>query len=350
MPMEFAAYLKQAINRHPVMEAQDIVKYCYQAAFGGAHMLNTQEQAKAYFEQEFASVSPKDGELFEQLSPFAARIHLAACKAKGMPSEWLWRIFFLSAAMEQPGEAAFEQYLAAADPIAREHGTIEWESYLRSYRAAGCPAVHHSAAYRAAESPAYRVVNARFLPLLEVFERIAALPEEDVRVIAIDGRAASGKSSAAELLVAVLDAGLVHMDDFFLPLALRSEERLSLAGGNVHHERFAEEVLPKLRSPEAFTYRRFDCSRMDMGELREVKASPVRIVEGSYSHHPALGRYADLLIFSHVGSEEQQRRILARNGERMLDMFRSRWIPMEERYFEKFTIRENADLVIRNDI
>ena len=139
------------------------------------------------------------------------------------------------------------------------------------------------------------------------------------------------------------------MDDFFLPPALRSEERLAMAGGNVHYERFVEEVLPKLRSGAAFSYRRFDCSRMDMGELREVKSSPIRIVEGSYSHHPALGRYADLHIFSDVASEEQQRRILARNGERMLEMFRSRWIPMEERYFAEYAIRENADLVIRND-
>lgn len=347
--MEFAAYLKQALQLHPVMEPTDIVKHCYQSAFGGAHMLCHAEQAKAYFQQEFAAVTAEDGALYEQISPFAARISLKAWKAKHLPSDWLWRIFSISAAMEQPGEAAFAQYLAAADTIARELGMIEWESYLRSYRAEGLHAVHHSAAYRAAEAPAYRVVSARFLPLLPIFERIAALPKQDVTVIAIDGRAASGKSSAAELLRAVLDAGLVHMDDFFLPPVLRSEQRLALAGGNVHHERFAEEVLPQLRNTAAFSYRRFDCSRMDMGELREVKSSPIRIVEGSYSHHPALGRYADLHIFSDVASEEQQRRILARNGERMLEMFRSRWIPMEERYFAEYAIRENADLIIRND-
>ena len=348
--MEFAAYLKQALQLHPVMEPTDIVKHCYQAAFGGAHMLQHKEQAKAYFEQEFAAVPAEDGALYEQLSPFAARISLKTWKAKNLSSDWLWRIFATSAAMEQPGEAAFEEYLTTAGTIARELGMIGWEPYLRSYRAEGLHPVHHSEAYRAAESPAYRVVNARFLPLLPVLERIAALPKQDVAVIALDGRAASGKSTAADLLSAVLDAGLIRMDDFFLPPALRSEERLALAGGNVHHERFAEEVLPKLRNADAFSYRRFDCSRMDMGELREVKASSIRIVEGSYSHHPSLGRYADLHLFSHVESEEQQRRILARNGERMLEMFRSRWIPMEERYFSEFEIRENADLIIRNDV
>ena len=347
--MEFAAYLKQALNRHPVMQPQDIVKHCYQAAFGGAHMLNAEDLAKAYFEQEFSAVAAENSDLFEQLSPFAARIHLGAWKAKQLPAEWLWRIFALSAAMEQPGEFAFEEYLSAADVLACEQGIRGWDEYLRSYRAEGLHAVHHSEAYRTAESPAYRVVNARFIPLLEVFSRITALSKQEVNIIAIDGRAASGKSSAAELLAAVLDAGLIHMDDFFLPPALRTEERLALAGGNVHHERFAEEVLPKLRNRSAFSYRRFDCSRMDMGELREVKSSSVRIVEGSYSHHPALGRYADLHIFSDVESEEQQRRILARNGEQMLEMFRSRWIPMEERYFAEYSIAKKADLILRND-
>ena len=331
------------------MEPTDLVKHCYQAAFGGAHMLQAAERAKAYFEEEFIAVDAAEEELFELLSPHAVRLNLKAWKAKKLPMEWLWRIFALSAAMEQPGEVAFEEYLTVADSLAHEFQINGWEEYLHSYRAEGLHAVHHSESYRAAESPAYRVVNARFLPLLPVLERISKLPQQDVTVIAIDGRAASGKSTAAELLTAVLDAGLVHMDDFFLPPALRSEERLALAGGNVHHERFAEEVLPHLHDPAAFSYRRFDCSRMDMGELREVKASPIRIVEGSYSHHPALGRYADLTVFSYVGEEEQQRRILARNGERMLEMFRSRWIPMEERYFNEYTIQEQADLVIRND-
>lgn len=348
--MEFASYLRQSLQRHSAMRPQDMVKYCYQSAFGGAHMLGAVEQAKAYFEQEFAAVPAENGELYEQLSPYAGRISMKAWKANGLPAEWLWRIFAASAAMEQPGNTAFEEYLTAADTIARESNMTEWESYLRAYRAEGYHAVHHSEGYRAAEAPAYRVVNARFLPLLPVLQRIASLPTEGVKVIAIDGRAASGKSFSAELLTAALDAGLIHMDDFFLPPVLRSDERLATTGGNVHHERFADEVLPHLRSSEAFSYRRFDCSRMDMGELREVKSSPIRIVEGSYSHHPALGRYADLRIFSHVSEEEQQKRILARNGEQMLQMFRSRWIPMEERYFSEYAIREHADLVIRNDI
>lgn len=71
-------------------------------------------------------------------------------------------------------------------------------------------------------------------------------------VIAMDGRAAAGKTTLAEELAVTLGGAVVHMDDFFLPGELRTPERLAAPGGNVHAERFAEEVLPYLRRGEAF--------------------------------------------------------------------------------------------------
>ena len=165
-------------------------------------------------------------------------------------------------------------------------------------------------------------------------------------VIAIDGRAASGKSTLAEQLSEVLDADVIHMDDFFLPPELRSEERLAEPGGNVHYERFCEEVLPYLNSPELFSYRTFDCSRMDYNGESIVRNTPIRIVEGSYSHHPKFGKYADLFLFLDVDTEEQLRRIRLRNGEEKAQMFAKKWIPMEERYFAAFEIKTHAGAII----
>ena len=165
-------------------------------------------------------------------------------------------------------------------------------------------------------------------------------------VIAIDGRAASGKSTLAEQLSKLLGADVIHMDDFFLPPELRSEERLAEPGGNVHYERFCEEVLPYLNSPELFSYRIFDCSRMDYNGESTVRNTPIRIVEGSYSHHPKFGKYADLFVFSDVDAVEQMRRIRLRNGEEKAQMFAKKWIPMEERYFATFEIKTHADTVV----
>ena len=40
------------------------------------------------------------------------------------------------------------------------------------------------------------------------------------------------------------------------------------------------------------------------------------------------------------------RRILLRNGERWAERFKNEWIPMEEKYFDAFGIREGAEVLI----
>ena len=114
----------------------------------------------------------------------------------------------------------------------------------------------------------------------------------------------------------------------------------------MHYERFAEEVLPRLSSGESFIYQRFDCTEMRLGETRQVRQSPWRIVEVSYSHHPALDEYMNIRVFCDVTADEQLRRIHARNGEEMAAVFQGRWIPMEAQYFETFQVREKADVLL----
>ena len=181
----------------------------------------------------------------------------------------------------------------------------------------------------------------RLLPILEKVSDSHNAPF----VIALDGPAASGKTTLAEMLAVLLPADVIHMDDFFLPIPLRTPERFAQPGGNVHYERFCEEVLPKLRQPDGFSDQRFDCSHMDFRGERTVRTARFRIVEGSYSTHPALGDYADLVVFSAVDPEEQMARILRRNGQEKAERFRREWIPMEEAYFAACQTRENADIV-----
>ena len=50
----------------------------------------------------------------------------------------------------------------------------------------------------------------------EITERLN-IEEGRVKVIAIDGRCASGKTTLARELAERLGAGVIHMDDFFLP-------------------------------------------------------------------------------------------------------------------------------------
>lgn len=342
--MEFLTCLREQLRLHPAMQPQDVFKLCYQAARGAEHLLADTARARAYFDREYAATPADAGlPLFEVISPDVARVNLAAWKAAALPPAWLFRMFADTARLPMDGADLLEAYLTDADALLA--ATMPgWTEALSAWREQGLPAIHHSQTYRDAEHPAYRIVKRRFQCILPILERLHQSP--DVRVIALDGRAASGKTTKAALLSAVLDAPVIHMDDFFLPPPLRTPERLAQPGGNVHYERFREEVLPRLATGEAFSYRVFDCGRMDYAGMREIPAGTLRIVEGSYALHPELGDYADLAIFCTLDAQEQMARIVRRNGERMADMFRTRWIPMEERYFAHFRIREKADLCL----
>ena len=179
------------------------------------------------------------------------------------------------------------------------------------------------------------------------------LREQGKILIAVDGNAASGKSTLAARLSAYFapqcSVNVFHMDDFFLPPTLRTPERLGEPGGNVHYERFLDEVLAGLASGAPFSYGVFDCSVMALTHRVTVQPAALSIVEGAYSMHPYFRAPYDLRIFMSASAETQRTRILARNGASMLTRFETIWIPMENAYFSAFRIREQCELVIHTE-
>lgn len=343
--------LLQQAALHSSIQPQDMVKLCYQAAFGAEHLLMDQEAAAGWFKEEYDNVKDKEEELFECLSPEICRINMGAWKRMRLPGEWLFRMFAGSVQAQEHSVEKFYQFLNIAGELTGKgkftFTDAHWNNYRSEYELKGIGPVHHSEEYRRHEHPAYRVVNSRYLRLLPVLCRLAQMPENTgAYVMALDGRCASGKTTLSKQLEFVTGAGIVHMDDFFLPLELRTPERFAQPGGNVHYERFQKEVMPLLARKEAFSYRRFDCSSMSMGELRQVRSSDWRIVEGAYSCHPILGDYMNVKIFSDVEPDEQMRRIKKREGDAAAKIFAERWIPLEENYFRSCHIEEAADLVI----
>ncbi|MDE6388012.1 MAG: AAA family ATPase [Lachnospiraceae bacterium] len=163
--------------------------------------------------------------------------------------------------------------------------------------------------------------------------------------VAIDGMCGSGKSTLGEALAEKYGGNLFHTDDFFLRPEQRTPERYAQPGGNVDYERFQAEVLEHLADKNGFSYRRFDCHAMELGEIHKVSWNKVNIIEGAYSSHPYFGDFCRLCFFLEVSPEEQKKRILARNGEEMWKRFEQDWIPMENHYFEFYGIREKCIVI-----
>ncbi|MBC2459643.1 uridine kinase family protein [Clostridium beijerinckii] len=172
------------------------------------------------------------------------------------------------------------------------------------------------------------------------------LKDNEKLVIAIDGRCGGGKSSLGAMLAEEFDCSLFHMDDFFLPPRMKTKERLAQLGGNVHYERFEEEILKSLKNDEPAVYRKYLCNKGELSEPIKVEPKNLTIVEGSYSLHPTLRDYYDYKIFITIDSKVQHDRILKRNGEEKLQDFINKWIPLEEHYFTELDIENKCDIIL----
>ena len=114
----------------------------------------------------------------------------------------------------------------------------------------------------------------------ELFSEIEKLLSVKARVtVAIDGGAATGKTTLAAMLAKRYGAQIVHMDDFFLRPEQRTQARFAEPGGNFDRERFLEEVVPYI-GKGAFSYRIFDCSRMCLHDAAQIPDARLTVVEG----------------------------------------------------------------------
>lgn len=349
--------LEQAA-RYPCMQPQDAVKLLYQRAFGCGHLIEDLAAATAFAAREMAAV-PEDGGALpsESIGGGLCRLSLRAPQVRALGAEALARMMAHTAARHEADPARFARELDELTALTRvsllPFSAEALDDYLRAYRAQGMPPARHSEAYRAAYAPAYRVVDARYGLLLPLLTDATAHHRANGRaLLALDGMSAAGKSTLAALLAPVWNANVFHMDDFFLPPALRTPERLAEPGGNVDYERFLREVLGPLEAGVPFAYRRYDCHADAFVEAR-VEPTAVTLLEGSYALHPAFWacyeRLHPVTAYLRVDEETQRRRILRRNGERMLGRFEREWLPLEKTYASAYDIARRADYALEVD-
>ena len=103
--------------------------------------------------------------------------------------------------------------------------------------------------------------------LLILRDAVRKIREMDRPLITIDGPCASGKTTLASRLAEMLDAAVIHTDEFVIPHALKTEERLAVPGGNCDSGRLVREVCAPWRAGLPILFSRYPALRFVAASL-----------------------------------------------------------------------------------
>ncbi len=355
-------HLEQALRFHrqkyPLRETADDIKLLYQHTLGAEHLVQA-GNAKVYLERELSEreLSPSlSTQPFVYRLPIEAepigndrfRFPLAEMMRLGLSPELSARLFAAGSGLRSSDKTQ--------DDLREALQVLPDTDYLRRYIGCGCPPVHHSDTYRAAYRPAYRVMEGlllRALPFIQrIWNHLEALSASEASrplLVAVDGECGSGKSLLSAALSCIFEAPVIHTDDFYLPMPLRTPEKMREPGWNLDLPRFLEQVAEPLRSGKPCYYAVYDAHHDALTYSRRLPDALVYIVEGTFALRPELAGYYAHSLYITVPHDLQKDRILSRNGERIYADFEARWNPDFERYSKAFDVEKSAEFTLCND-
>jgi len=155
--------LRWHVARYPLMQACDAVKLLYQNEFGSGHLVKDPQSSLQFLCQEYAAIAKGAGaELYEDIGNGYVRLYLAALDNACYTLEEVNNMFVATAAARTGSTSNFLVKLELLKTLTHEgifsFTEQELGRYLVGYREQGYPAARHSAEYRQAYSPAYRVI------------------------------------------------------------------------------------------------------------------------------------------------------------------------------------------------
>ncbi len=161
----------------------------------------------------------------------------------------------------------------------------------------------------------------------------------DVRVVAIDGRGAAGKSTFAARLHTALSATtpstvVLHTDDF--------------ASWDTFFgwwPRFEEQVLTPWAHGEPAQYRRYDWEAREFGPQEQCPPPSVLILEGVGSCRSAAADQLSSLIWVQTDQATRRLRAEARDGAELREFWQL-WIEAEDKHFSQDPTAGRADITV----
>ncbi|WP_433240329.1 uridine kinase family protein [Streptosporangium sp. CA-135522] len=170
----------------------------------------------------------------------------------------------------------------------------------------------------------------------DLAEVIRELPPScgPVRLVVVDGPGGSGKTTFADRLARVLDAQVIHSDDFPVPW---DEPPVAW------FTQVEEQVLVPLAAGRAGRYRRYDWARGAFTDWVDVPVAPVLLLEGVSTARRTTP--AALAVWVEAPDELRLARALARDGASYAPQWRE-WMRAEQEWFASDGTRSRADLLL----
>ena len=338
---------------HPLTQPEDMLKFLFQGLCGPGHLLASRAEIVRRICSEYADLLSDDERKREERQadcpafedrkgswsltfPMGSRylrLSLPAAAENGLNPEQIAAMMQFS---DPPADSREEVIRASdlyADRLPPEQGAL----LRRLSQSLRNPEVlpSHSSVYRTAYAPSYRIISRTFEPLLPVISYIAKRTR-DGGIVAIDGPCASGKTTLAARLASVLNARIVHTDDYVVPHRKKTPDRLAVPGGNCDAERLLQEVLVPFSAGRECCVRPYDCHADKLLPGKTLSPGGILILEGSYSLLPAFRELIKAEVFVSAPLEVRLRRLAERESPESLERFKSRWIPLEENYFRAY--------------
>lgn len=180
------------------------------------------------------------------------------------------------------------------------------------------------------------------MDLVKVLQEVLLMPSRCgiTHVLAIDGRAGSGKTTLASDLFLALSVkspvSLIHMDEIYggwdCALGESLTERLS-------------NLLEELSRGVPHQLPIYDWSAKAFNSYREIPPTHILILEGVGSAQRIVREFATATIWLDIDSRTGLTRVLERDGKAS-EPFMSQWQVDEDEHHLREKTRENADFVL----
>lgn len=339
---------ESAKKSHPAAEPRDYVKFFFQGIMGMGHLLGDERQVLTSVDEEMRTMAAEpDDPLITPVGARYMRLNLRPARAAGFTAETVARLMCCSEA----SPFTRDDVIRACRVYTEDHFPLRIVFEVRDhadslYIKGFLP--YHSEAYRAAYAPAYRIISRAYedmLPAILAIQQVLSAGNGPY-LVTLDGPCASGKTTMAKRLGELFGAMVLHTDEYVVPHAKKTADRLAIPGGNCDWERLTEQVLIPWKASSPCWVQPYDCHADEFMPGTEVTPTGLMILEGSYSNLPAIRNLADLRLFADTPWETRIERLKKRESAASLEQFYSRWIPLEDAYFKAYGLPDDGCLRI----